>query len=367
MRPEKPTILYIDDEEDNLIVFRSAFRRDFNVLVSTSPKEGLAMATAQDIPLVITDQRMPGMTGIEFLEKLPENNESVRMILTGFSDVEIIIQAINKCNIYRYLTKPWDKGELMHTMNLALEKFYLNRENEKLLEDLKVANEELEERVKIRTAELEQEKERANQLLLNVLPKAAADELKKRGKVKPRLRKDVTILFMDIVHFTKIAEQNEPEDLIEELDYYFKVFDTIFSKYGVEKIKTIGDAYMAACGLHEDESDHAEKVIRAAKDVLAFIEAEKKHRSTIGRTFFELRVGIHSGEVITGIVGHTKFAFDIWGDDVNIAARLEQAGTVNQINISEATYDLVKDKFEFESRGKIKAKYKGEMDMYFVK
>lgn len=367
MRPDKPTVLYIDDEEDNLVVFRSAFRRDFNVLVSTSPEEGLAMVEKDDIPLVITDQRMPGMTGIEFLEKLPENNESVRMILTGFSDVEIIIEAINKCNIYRYLTKPWDKSELMHTINLALEKFYLNRENEQLVVDLRQANEELEDRVRLRTAELEKEKERANQLLLNVLPEPAAEEIKKRGKVKPRSRKNVTILFMDIVHFTKIAEQTEPEDLIEELDYYFKVFDTIFSKYGVEKIKTIGDAYMAACGLHGDDPKHAEKVIHAAKDVLAFIKAEKKHRSSIGRTFFELRVGVHSGKVITGIVGHTKFAFDIWGDDVNIAARLEQAGEVNQINTSGATYELVKDIFEFEPRGKIQAKYKGDMDMYFVK
>lgn len=177
MIPEKPTVLYIDDEEDNLVVFRSAFRREYNVLTTTSPDDALQLVKEQEVPVIITDQRMPQCTGVELLGKLPTDIDNVRMILTGFSDVEVIVEAINTCNLYRYITKPWDKSELKHTIDLGLEKYYLNKQNSRLLEELKEANEELEEKVKSRTEELELEKERANQLLLNVLPEVTAEEL----------------------------------------------------------------------------------------------------------------------------------------------------------------------------------------------
>lgn len=365
--PEKPTVLYIDDEQDNLVVFKSAFRRDYNVLTTTSPAEALDMLKGEEIPVVITDQRMPHCTGVELLEKIPTDLTNVKIILTGFSDVEVIIQAINKCGIYRYITKPWDREELKHTINLALEKYYLKKNNLSLLLELKEANEDLEEKVKTRTIELEREKERANQLLLNILPEDTAQELMSRGKVRPKVHRDVSILFLDIVGFTKLTEQMEPEDLIEELDYHYKVFDTIFSKHGVEKIKTIGDAYLAVSGINTKNENSAVALINAAKEVMSFIDQEKTHRSRVGRPHFDVRVGIHSGMVITGVVGHTKFAFDIWGDDVNLASRCESSGASGQINVSETTFELAKEKFNFEPRGEIEAKNKGKVTMYFVK
>ena len=151
--PEKPTILYVDDEEDNLIVFKSAFRRDFNVLTTTSPTEALDIVAREEVPVVISDQRMPLCTGVELFRKMPENIGIVRIILTGFSDVEVIIKAINNCNIYRYLTKPWDQAELKHTLDHAVEKYYMQKSNAQLLFDLKEANEQLEEKVQLRKIE----------------------------------------------------------------------------------------------------------------------------------------------------------------------------------------------------------------------
>jgi class 3 adenylate cyclase/ActR/RegA family two-component response regulator len=364
--PEKPTILYVDDEEDNLIVFKSAFRRDFNVLTTTSPTEALEIVAREEVPVVISDQRMPLCTGVELFRKMPENIGIVRIILTGFSDVEVIIKAINNCNIYRYLTKPWDQAELKHTLDHAVEKYYMQKSNAQLLFDLKEANEQLEEKVQLRTSELQQEKEKSERLLLNILPDEIAEELKQHGKVKPRRYDNVSIIFLDFVEFTRIAERMPPEALIEELDYYFQAIDTIFSKHGIEKIKTIGDAYLAVGGLPVPDAQHALHTVEGALEILDFINTEKEKRRVAGETAFDIRIGIHSGSVIAGVVGNTKFAFDIWGDDVNIAARLESNGEKGRINVSESTYQLTKDHFRYEHRGKVSAKYKGEIEMYYL-
>lgn len=364
--PEKPTVLYIDDEEDNLVVFRSAFRRDYNVLTTTSPEEALDIIGREEIPVVISDQRMPKCTGVQLLEKIPGNIENVRIILTGFSDVEDIVRAINCCSIYRYLTKPWDQAELKHTIDMGMEKYFMHKHNTQLLRDLQAANEQLEEKVQLRTRELKEEKEKSERLLLNILPGEIADELKLHGKVQPRRFDQVSMIFLDIVEFTKIAERMPPEQLIEELDYYFQVIDTVFSKHGVEKIKTIGDAYLAVTGLPVPDERHALRALEAAIEILDFIKKEKEKRAAEGRMAFDVRIGIHSGSVIAGVVGNTKFAFDIWGDDVNIAARLESSGEKGRINVSESTWRLVNGHYKFEQRGRVNAKYKGEIEMYFL-
>lgn len=366
LQPEKPTILYIDDEEDNLLVFKSAFRRKYNVIVTTSASEALETVNTVEVPLIITDQRMPNKTGVELLKEIPKDNPISKIILTGFSDVEIIIEAINNCNIFRYITKPWDKGEFEHTISLALKHFYLNKNNIRLLEDLKISNEQLEKKVVLRTGELKAEKERAENLLLNILPIETAKELQDSGRVAPRRFDDVTILFTDIVDFTTIAEDLTADELIEELDYYFRKFDEIFEKYGVEKIKTSGDAYIAACGVPTIEKDHALRTVKAAVEALDFVLEEQEIREKAGRLPFKMRFGINSGSVIAGVVGKRKFAFDIWGDDVNLAARMESSGEVGKINISQSTYELVKDHFNCIPRGKVQAKNKGEIDMYFI-
>jgi len=213
---------------------------------------------------------------------------------------------------------------------------------------------------------LKEEKKRSDSLLLNILPEEIAAELKQFGKSYARKHDEVTILFADIKGFSTIAENLSASELVNQLDECFRAFDHIVDKHGLEKIKTVGDAYVCACGLPRPVADHATKTVRAAIDMMNFIKGFAITKTIQDLPAFEFRIGIHTGPVITGVVGLKKFTYDIWGDAVNMAARMEQHGEAGKINISESTYDLIKDKFKCTSRGKIPAKNKGEVEMYFV-
>ncbi|MEO1149042.1 MAG: adenylate/guanylate cyclase domain-containing protein [Cyanobacteria bacterium J06638_22] len=217
-----------------------------------------------------------------------------------------------------------------------------------------------------RNHELAIEKQKSEDLLLNILPTKVAEELKEKGSSEAKLFADVTIMFIDFVGFTNITEQMGPRELVSEIDYCFKNFDVIISKFGLEKIKTVGDAYIAAGGLPERSDSHALDIVKAAIAICEFMEEYQEQRLEKEAVYFEHRIGIHSGSVVAGIVGIKKFAYDIWGDAVNTAARMEQSSEPGRINISKATYDLVKDHFEFQHRGKVQAKNKGTLDMYFL-
>ena len=210
---------------------------------------------------------------------------------------------------------------------------------------------------------ISKEKKRSEDLLLNILPAEVAEELKSTGASEARQFNDVTVLFTDFVSFTETSERLTPKELVKELDNCFKAFDEITSKYQIEKIKTIGDAYLAVCGLPVTNPRHAEHTVAAAKEINAFMD---DRYLKFGNGTFRIRIGIHSGSVVAGIVGVKKFAYDIWGDTVNTAARMEQNSEAGKINISEATYELVKEKFSCEYRGEIEAKGKGAMKMYYV-
>ncbi len=214
---------------------------------------------------------------------------------------------------------------------------------------------------------VQEEKGRSEKLLLNILPEEVAEELKQTGTARARYFEFVSVMFIDIKNFTLISERLSPEELVGEIDELFRGFDAIVLKYDIEKIKTIGDAYMCAAGLPVADEMHAEKMANAAIDILGFIEKLKQRKQVEGKAAFDVRIGINSGPVVAGIVGSAKFAYDIWGDTVNTAARMEQSGVVGKINISGATYQLLKYKFKCEHRGKISAKNKGEIDMYFLK
>ena len=220
--------------------------------------------------------------------------------------------------------------------------------------------------VKSRTKELEREKKKSDDLLLNILPAGTAEELKKYGKAQAKRYPEVTVFFSDFKNFTKITQNLEPEQLVAEIDRCFKFFDRVMEKYGLEKIKTIGDAYMCAGGIPVEDLDSPKKVVHAALEIQEFLETYAQKARDIGQPFFEARIGIHTGPVIGGIVGIKKFAFDIWGETVNTAARMEQSSEVGKVNISESTYQLVKDEFNCEHRGKVIVKHIGEIDMYFV-
>jgi class 3 adenylate cyclase/Tfp pilus assembly protein PilF len=213
---------------------------------------------------------------------------------------------------------------------------------------------------------IKKEKATSEKLLLNILPHEVAEELKVKGSAEAKHFDQVSVLFTDFKQFTKIAEKLSPTELVAEIDICFQAFDRIMEKYNIEKIKTIGDAYMAAGGLPQINPENAIDVVKAALDIRDFMLKLKEEYELNGKEIFEIRIGVHSGPVVAGIVGIKKFQYDIWGDTVNAASRMESSGEVGKVNISGDTYELVKDQFNCTYRGKVEAKNKGQLDMYFV-
>lgn len=236
----------------------------------------------------------------------------------------------------------------------------LSTEKQQILEDQK---ENLEAQVKERTQELQIEKQKSDDLLLNILPQEVAEELRQKGASKAQQYDEVTVLFTDFVNFTAISEKLGVEELLNELNINFTAFDQIMEKHGLEKIKTIGDAYLAVSGLPVKNERHAQNAAAAALDIIEFVAARKK-QVPYG---LDIRIGLHSGSLIAGIIGVKKFAYDIWGDTVNTAARMEQSSAPGQVNISSSTFQRVGKEFICEHRGKLEVKGKGALDMYFVK
>jgi len=210
------------------------------------------------------------------------------------------------------------------------------------------------------------QKKEVEKLLLNILPKKTAEELRLKGSATPQSYPRVTVIFTDFKGFTQVSEKMTPEEIIEELGICFSAFDEIVEKNNLEKIKTIGDAYMCAGGVPQPNQSNPVDAARAALAMQAFMANRIEENRLHGRAILELRIGIHTGAVVAGVVGKKKFAYDIWGDAVNIAARMESSGEPNKVNISGETFSLIKDQFNCTYRGKIPAKNKGEVDMYFI-
>lgn len=224
----------------------------------------------------------------------------------------------------------------------------------------------LENIISSRTEDLLLEKEKTERLLSNILPERTVKELKDKGRSQSMRFDLVTVLFSDIQGFTRIAEKMNPDTLVDELDRFFLQFDAIVGNYNIEKIKTIGDAYMCAGGIPQKNRSNPLEVIIAALEIQCFVKDMQVKASQMGGEYWGLRIGIHTGPVVAGVIGSKKFTYDIWGDTVNIASRMESSGEVGKINISEDTYTLVNEYFDCEYRGRMPAKYKGEIAMYFV-
>lgn len=301
-----------------------------------------------------------------------------------FGFIAAILESANVLPVMYYINS-MQIGSAIEVMLLSFAladriNMYKRQREEAQAEALKAAQERaeliqrqnilLEEKVVERTLKLsetlqlvEQEREKSDHLLLNILPAATALELKETGKATPKSYDNVSVLFADFQGFSTIAENLDAEELVGDLDEIFKRFDEIIRRHGLEKIKTIGDAYMAAGGLSEQGSDaHPKAAVQAALEIQEFLE---KHRTKNGKNWVA-RCGIHTGPVTAGVVGQDKFAYDIWGSTVNLAARMENASEPGKVNISEATYQKVNSFFECTFRGKVKAKNIGEVNMYFV-
>jgi adenylate cyclase len=224
---------------------------------------------------------------------------------------------------------------------------------------------EQNKKIQAQNVAIEEERHKSDRLLINILPEEIAQELKAEGHANPRYYDSVTVLFTDFVDFTQLSTQLTPEQLINELDECFLAFDEISERYGLEKIKTIGDAYMCAGGLPVPNNTHPIDAVEAALSMQRWLEY--RNRQNPNAVFREMRIGVHTGRVVAGVIGKNKFAYDIWGDAVNLASRLETLGEPGRVNISGATFEVVKQKFDCEYRGKKKVHNKGLVDMYFIR
>ena len=252
-----------------------------------------------------------------------------------------------------------------------IQEILFNEENRRNLHNfeirLKVQQAERETALeRIRSTELARERERSESLLRNILPDAVALELKDHGRAEPRHFESATVLFTDFVGFTRIAEQLLPSELIAELDRCFSYFDSLMERYRLEKLKTIGDAYMAVGGIPEPNHTHAVDCALAAMEIRQFMTQMAAIKETQGLPYWELRIGMASGPLVAGVVGEKKFAYDVWGDTVNTASRIESTGASGRINIAAGTAALIGDWFALEPRGKIQVKNKGAIDMYYL-
>ncbi|MBK9285857.1 MAG: HD domain-containing protein [Sphingobacteriaceae bacterium] len=299
------------------------------------------------------------LKGFDLVVPVYQGEKALAYLLLGdVSDDERSVSSIIKhLNFLQLLTNICVSA--IENQRLAKEVLKQEQQRRKMIEK---QNETLEVLVKERTKELEAEKEESERLLHNILPRKIANELKLNGSIEPLRYNEASVLFTDFKGFTATSSTISPQELVTELNDIFKGFDYIMEKHGVEKIKTIGDAYMAACGIPIESDNHALRIIYAAFDMITFLH-ERGKRSKIK---WEMRVGVHSGPLVAGVVGTKKFTYDIWGDTVNTGSRMESNSEPGRINISQTTFDLIKHQFNCEYRGKLSAKGKGEIDMYFV-
>ena len=297
--------------------------------------------------LILLDIMMPEMNGYDVLSYL-KNNPDLRHIpvvmLSALDDMQSIVQCV-KLGAEDYLFKPFDRTLLKARIEASLDKKRWHDQEQAYL------------------AQIEQERHKADQLLLNILPQPVSERLKQGQVTIADGFDDVTVLFGDIVNFTTLSGQLSPTELVQLLNAIFSAFDELTDHYRLEKIKTVGDEYMVVGGLPMPRDDHAEAIAEMALAMLSSLaEVSQQHNVPL-----QMRIGINSGPVVAGVIGKRKFAYDLWGDTVNTASRMETYSLANHIQVSHATYELLRNKYQFEPRGKIDMKGKGQTRAFFLK
>ncbi len=347
-------VLVVDDDEGNRDVLSRRLLRDgCEVMLAETGRQALRMLRRYGFDLVLLDIMMPEMDGMTVLSELkqdPALHDLPVIMISAVDEIESVVRSI-ELGADDYLPKPFNPVILRARVNALLER-------KRLLDNEKRRTTELERAV----AEIEQQRKKTEELLLNILPASVAHELRTQGSVQPMYFEDVTIAFADFAGFTSSTEQLPADELVVILHTYFTAFDNIIRDHGLEKLKTIGDCYMFAGGLPLRSPSHPVDAILAAFEM---IHATQKLAKT-GPVDWQLRIGVHTGPVIAGVVGVHKFAYDIWGDAVNLSSRMESGGAPGRINLSPNTYSRVKDFFACEKRGRLRIKDGREIEMYFV-
>lgn len=315
------------------------------LLRAYSATEAFELLETESVDLIVIDMVMPKMGGFELLEKLSKDERH--------ANIYAIIILRQDGHLNEHIVHGLDTGAVD----------YLIKPLKPRVTKAKVA---VFEKLYYKQLKLQEQTNRVEELLLNILPARTAKELRISGHSAPRSYDMATVMFTDFKDFTKRATQLTPEELVNELDWHFRNFDCIIEKYTIEKIKTIGDAYMCAGGLPIRNRSNPIDVVLAGLEICNFINDIKEIKQQRNERFWDIRIGIHSGPLVAGVVGKTKWAYDIWGNTVNTANRLESAATPGFVNISEFTYQKVKRFFICEHRGKVAAKHLGEIDMYNV-
>lgn len=365
------SILIVDDTPANLDVLNEILR-NFKRTVATDGIQALKLTLNGAAPdLILLDIEMPGISGFEVCRQLKSNPETARIpviFLTSNSDKRVTVEGF-KLGASDFMTKPFDPDELMVRIRTQLELADSRNRLEAMLYQMEVSSDLLKsagDELLLQKTELEESRRKSDSLLLNVLPGEIADELKTKGSVTPRHYPMASVLFADLVGFTRISVGLSPKDLLDELGNLFFEFDKIIEKCNMEKIKTLGDGYMAAGGLPVKNSSNPVDSVSAALEMVECVSERKQANLQKGFPPWDIRIGVHTGPVVAGVIGKSKFSYDIWGATVNTASRMEAASEAGKVNISGITYQLVKDKFVCTPRGSIEVKNMGKMDMYFA-
>lgn len=357
-------ILIVDDTPANLRILSQVLEeRGYRVRIANSGRRALDAVASNPPDLILLDIMMPEISGYQVCKQLKSQATTSQIPIIFISALDSTEDKVNafEAGGVDYVTKPFHFEEVLarvetHLSIRALQKD-LEIKNAQLEQEIS-ERKRIEEKLREYAADLQAEKQQSDRLLLNILPRSVANDLKETGQTRPQVYPDVTVFFSDVVNFTQISSQMEPGCLIELLNEMFTAFDHIMAAHACERIKTIGDAYLAVCGMPRTNLAHAENIIHAAQEIIQFLQGANLP--------WQVRIGIHSGSVVGGVVGVQKYIYDVFGDTINTAARMEEYSEPMRINISETTYQQVEGHFKVSERQTIEVKGKGNLNMYFV-